>query len=320
MPSHFWLNLEQNYREFLARQKEAEAIEIEIASYRQWLKSFPFKEMMRLGWIEPQQGEIDTIRALLSFFRIASKDQWSWERAVGLRTAFRQAAISQSPARFALAAWLWKGHLDAQRIETASYDIDTFNAALGEMRGLTIAPFNEAISKMREECSRSGVALAFTHELLGIRVYGATRWLANGRPLVQMCLRGKSDDQVWFTFFHESAHILLHGRTDIFVESEDSTDIEKDNQKEEEANRWASSILIPDDAWEDFASDVFWRIQGNDIRHFKRYGTERIQFIRRFASEQGIALGIVVGRLQKQGLVPWNQCNDLKVALRWKTS
>jgi addiction module HigA family antidote len=320
VPSHFWLNLEQNYREFLARQKEAEEIESEIDSYREWMKNFPIKEMSRLGWLEPQREDIGTIRALLSFFKIASKDQWSWERAVGLRTAFRQAVIGHSQARFALAAWLWKGHLDAQRVETASYDGDQFNSALGEMRNLTIAPVEEAVPQMLEACSRSGVVLIFTHELPGIRVYGATRWLANGKPLIQMCLRGKSDDQFWFTFFHESAHILLHGRTDVFVESDDKVDIEMDDHKEEEANRWASSLLIPDDAWDYFMGEAFWQIQGNDIKYFKGYGTERQQLIRKFASEQGIAPGIVVGRLQKQGLIPWNQCNNLKVRLEWKAT
>lgn len=31
-------------------------------------------------------------------------------------------------------------------------------------------------------------------------------------PLAQLSLYGKSNDRFWFTLFHETAHILLHGK------------------------------------------------------------------------------------------------------------
>ena len=37
-----------------------------------------------------------------------------------------------------------------------------------------------------------------------------------------------------------------------------------------------------------------------------------------FADEQGIAPGIVVGRLQHEGHLPWRELNGLKVRLQWK--
>ena len=40
--------------------------------------------------------------------------------------------------------------------------------------------------------------------------------------------------------------------------------------------------------------------------------------IRQFANEQGVAPGILVGRLQNQGILPWNnRLNSLKVRLNW---
>ena len=41
---------------------------------------------------------------------------------------------------------------------------------------------------------------------------GATRWLTPEKALIQLSLRHKSDDQLWFTFFHETGHVLLHGK------------------------------------------------------------------------------------------------------------
>ena len=40
--------------------------------------------------------------------------------------------------------------------------------------------------------------------------------------------------------------------------------------------------------------------------------------VQEFATQQGIAPGIVVGRLQHEGRIPWNRLNKLKVRLKWE--
>ena len=52
-----------------------------------------------------------------------------------------------------------------------------------------------------------------------------------------------SDDHLWFSLFHEAAHILLHGRRDIFVH--DATK-GKFTELDVEANQWAANFLIPE--------------------------------------------------------------------------
>ncbi len=71
---------------------------------------------------------------------------------------------------------------------------------------------------MTAGCAAVGVAVVLVPELPGTRVSGATRWLTPGKALIQLSLRYKSDDQLWFTFFHEAAHVLLHGKRDLFIE------------------------------------------------------------------------------------------------------
>jgi len=39
--------------------------------------------------------------------------------------------------------------------------------------------------------------------------------------------------------------------------------------------------------------------------------------IQAFAKRIGIAPGIVVGRMQKDGLLPWTHLNGLKIRYRW---
>ena len=67
------------------------------------------------------------------------------------------------------------------------------------------------------------------------------------KAVMQLSLRYKSNDQLWFTFFHEAGHIIKHGRKEIFIEGTNP-----DGEKEEEANVFARDKLIPPAAFRFF--------------------------------------------------------------------
>ena len=48
IPARFWNNREQQYRRYLARLAEQE----QLATQIDWLKQFPVKAMIKMGWIE----------------------------------------------------------------------------------------------------------------------------------------------------------------------------------------------------------------------------------------------------------------------------
>ena len=63
--------------------------------------------------------------------------------------------------------------------------------------------------------------------------------------MLLLSLRYSTNDHLWFTFFHEAAHLLLHGKKLQFVEGLD----ELDEEAEAEADRFACDWLIsPADA------------------------------------------------------------------------
>jgi Zn-dependent peptidase ImmA (M78 family) len=135
------------------------------------------------------------------------------------------------------------------------------------------------------------------NELPKTRLSGATRWLGKDKALIQLSLRHKRDDHFWFSFFHEAGHILLHGKKQWFL---DDAKIGA-GEAEEEANAFAADFLIDPGEFNLFCDQ-------------SDYGSVAIK---RFAQEQGIAPGIVVGRLQHEGLVEYRNCNSLKVSLKW---
>ncbi len=197
----------------------------------------------------------------------------------------------------AVAAWLRMGELAAAKHESADFDADVFKGVLARIRSLTRDLPKDFASVVCRECNSAGVSVVFVPELPGTRVWGATRWLSPSRALIQLSLRYKTDDHLWFTFFHEAGHILLHGRRDVFLEDDQRSRIEK----EAEADAFAREWLIP----------------AARYRMFCRLGAYTCAAVSRFAFELGIAPGVVVGRLQHDGHIDRSHCNNLKRKVDW---
>ncbi|MCH8031981.1 MAG: ImmA/IrrE family metallo-endopeptidase [Bacteroidetes bacterium] len=296
IPARFWSSREQQYREALARREERER----LAGCTDWLADFPTAKMANLGWIEKTRDKVDKLRHVLSFFGVASPAQWE-EIWLGQtqNVAFRKSLRFSSDPK-PMSAWLRFGEVAARSMRCASFNRERFRAGLDEIRGLTREEASVFSKEMRRICCEAGVALVFTPQLPKARVSGATRWLTPELALIQLSLRYKKDDQFWFTFFHEVAHILLHGKRDVFLEG---TNGEEQEKKEAEANTWARGFLIQPDDFKKFAATNDWSHAAVD----------------EFAREQGIAPGIVVGRMQREEIIPYSYLNGRKRTLEWST-
>lgn len=290
-PARFWINLERNYQEWKAREAERQALEPHLP----WMEIFPVKEMVKLGWIEHFDDPVSQLIQLLQFFGVASPEHWEpvW---AGANVAYRRSpAFAAQPG--VVSVWLRKGELDAQQISCEPYEPARFRAALTEIRTLTARDPREFVPAMQALCAQAGVAVVFVHELTNLRTSGATRWLSPTKALIQLSLLYKTDDHLWFTFFHEAGHILLHGKKDIFLEGDDGQ-----NDKEAEADNFSANLLIPPEKYRTFKPRY---------EHFSE--AEVVAF----AHEVGIAPGIVVGRLQHEKKIPMTHFYRLKRKLIW---
>jgi len=127
----FWINREQNYQEWLAREQERSSFE----KYLSWIDRFPVSEMVELGWIARRDEPVNQLNELPRFFGIASPHQW---KAVtnDLSLAFRRSAAYKAEPEI-ISAWLRKGEIEAQNIDCDSFDADEFRKALDEIKLLT---------------------------------------------------------------------------------------------------------------------------------------------------------------------------------------
>lgn len=289
VPASFWSNRERLYRDALARRRESGQLEQQL----DWIKTIPVKELVRVGWISASAEAVGQLRAVLSFFGVAGVEEWRalWESP---EAAFRQtSAFAANPG--ATAAWLRKGEIEAQKVESAPFDGAGFAEALRCLRSFTSKEPTEFVPMLRDECARSGVAVVFIPPLSGVRAYGVSRWLHSSKALIQLSLRGKTDDHLWFTFYHGAGHVMKHGKRAVFVEENDKEGTTRD-PREAEADAFAQEWLIP----------------SGDYERFCLNGDLSLAAIRRFASKVGIAAGIVAGRLQHEHKIPFSRANQLK--------
>lgn len=288
-PAHFWNNLERDFQEGRARLAEQQR----LAAHLNWLKKVPVSAMTKLGWIPKHTEKVSQLEAVLRFFGIASPEQWEtvWTK---YQVAYRQTKRFETCAE-SVSAWLRQGEIEAQKIACKPFDKMLFQKILQESRDLTKEATHVFQARLIELCASAGVAVVFVPELPKTGVYGATRWIGD-KAVIQLSLRYKSNDHLWFTFFHEAGHIIKHGRKAVFIEGNGLN-----SEKEEEANAFARDNLIPP----------------APLRQLLQRGTPSLAAIGRFAKEIGIAPGIVVGRLQHEGVLPRDTGNKLKVFYRW---
>ena len=291
-PAGFWNNLERNYQETQARINEQKSLQRQI----NWLKKLPVNALVKMGWVKKYTDKVQQLQEVLNFFGVASPEQWE-TRWMGTQVSYRTSKVfSNDP--YAIASWLRMGELTARNISCKPFDASKFRNSLMSIRQLTVKPPEHFQGEVIRLCAEAGVAVAFEPEIPGIMASGATWWVNPNKAVIQLSLRYKSDDQLWFSFFHEAGHILLHGKKEVFIEGDGK------NSKEDEVDNFASDFLIP----------------LKQYRQFIQSGRCSKAAIQNFASDLGIAPGVVVGRLQHDRKIYHSYCNDLKKRFVWEKS
>ena len=292
--ARFWMNLETQYREQLLRREAIAELEQDVA----WLKELPLKDMVTFGWVEKAASKAQQVYTCLRFYGVASVDAWraQYEQPVAAYRATEK--LTRNPA--SVSAWLRQGEREAEKLRCGDFSREQFEVALREVRGLTLEHDTlKFVPALIEKCAQAGVTVVFAPAPKGCPVSGATKWLGANKALIMLSARGKSDDKLWFTFFHEAGHLIKHGKRLIFLDILGEDGLEP--EEEEQANAFARDYLINAERYRRFCQDGLF--------------TEAA--IKAFSRQEGISPGIVVGRLQFDHYLGWNRLNKLKVSYRW---
>jgi len=298
-PAHFWLNLQRQFDEAEARLYEL----AKSVRWSDWARKFPLKEMQKLRFLKAGKSEVET---LLNFLGVASPESWNavWDAS---NVAYRQTRKFTTSVE-SISAWVRETELVAAGLQTADFNEQLLRSSIEELRHLTRTRADMVMEPIQNICAAAGVAVVWVPELPHCGISGCARWLPDKKALIGLTLRYKTDDQMWFTFFHELGHVLLHRKKQPFVLDNAAGDLSDKvidpemQQYESEANQFAGDTLIPPAA----------------LGEFVRKNTFTSEEIHDFAEAIGVGPGVVVGRLQHEGLLARHQGNALKQKLNWQ--
>ncbi len=287
----FWLKRQENFELALERAVEAAAEHAD-----DWFGSVPFPQS-RGRRPATDKAVRDELRRRMLFYSVPTLS--TWEQRYGRicsETHFRR-SMSFVPLNSAVLLWLRRGELEAELVQTRSWSPKKLEERLVRIRQLSkINHPSRFLPKLRSICAEAGVAVVVVRTPKGCYASGATRLISADKAMILLSFRHRSDDQFWFTVFHEIGHLLLHG-AETFVDS-DETPID---ELEQQANGFARQCLIPPEREEEFL----------------RLKAVRNSIIR-FSVSVGIAPGLTVGQMQHRQMIEHSQMNFLKRRWKWE--
>lgn len=282
LPAHFWNNLESIYREKLIKIEAEKEMDADI----QLAKNLPYSEMAKNGWIPETKKAEEKVLNLRRFFEVVRLGILKNNLIPGI--ACRRQAITEK-ADYALIAWAQKAKIEARSIQTKPIDIKSLINNIPRIRAMTKIAQEEFCPQLVSLLSECGIALVYLPHIGGSFLHGATFYDKN-KIVIGLTIRGKDADKFWFSLFHELAHIILGH----IAQTEGTSD-----EDENAADIFAKNTLIPPEEFDKFVS-------------MNNYSKDSMID---FADRINIDIGIVVGRLQKEGYIQYDWHNSLKTRM-----
>lgn len=280
VPAQFWLNLESCYREKIAKANEENSLYDDI----DFCDKLPYNEISKIGWVPKTKDKIKRVYIMRKFFEVARLSMLKNGNLMPMGIACRRLGENDK-SDYHLAVWVQRAKLESRKVQTRAINVNRLINILPQIRQMTIEPpevFCEELRRLLAEC---GIAIIFLPHIGGSFLHGAT-FICGKKIVLGLTVRGKYADVFWFSLFHELGHIIL-GHVNQY---------NMDDVIEKEADDFSSEKLIPQ---QDFCKLI-------NLSHISK------QDILDFATNEGIAPGIVLGRLQKYGYIKYGMFNDLK--------
>ena len=288
------MGYEIKYRGFLEKEKELEKLKKE--NLDEICQKYQIDFMRKKKWLDlpERSSKSEKVYELLKFFGVKNMENiLSVYSSRVYEYSFKEDGYQIEP----LLVWIRKCELEARKQNVEEYNKENFEKAILEIKSLIKKDDVDIFKKIKEICNENGVYFVMEEAVPNSKVRGAFTWIGEN-PLIQISLRYCSNDHFWFAFFHEVGHLMLHAKkSKNFIDTEDT----EDKEMELEADNYSRNMILDDNIYKDFVEE-------------NNYTKERII---KFAKENDIHPGIVVGRLQHDGKLGWNMMGELKQRYRW---
>lgn len=285
-----WLNLESNYRLWLAAKKK-DALEIQKRGRLYDL--LPVRELQRRGWLKQTDSTDELEEAACEFLCTDSLGDY-----VPMVANFR-CSLEKEPDVPSKLAWLKRAEALARAKQVRNYDREALLGSISDL--LFLSEDEEKLSLVPGRLADLGVKFVVVPHLPRTYVDGAA-FFCDGSPIIALSLRYDRLDAFWFNLCHELSHIL-HGGGESYLcvnvqDVQDDTEESSCFEEERRANNQAEEWLIDPGANAAFLQSIE-----------KPFVSRKT--IEEFARSLHRHPAIVLGRLQQEGHVPYKNLRGM---------
>lgn len=288
--AELWTNLESKYRLYAAKKESEHSSGDNEIARKSWLYGLaPVAEMVKRGWIVGADSVDELEVQICRFFDIAHVKE-----TPRLSVSCRQAE-DRDPKTSAQMAWVKRVESIAREQVVPSFDRQQLEAAVPEILSYALVP--KGVELVADKLRSLGVRFVILPQLSKTFLDGAAFYL-DGYPVIALTLRYDRIDNFWFTLMHEIGHIVA-GHKGSYLDDMDNLEV---NKEETEANQLAAGWLLREQELTYF------------VKRTKPYFSEEKIVV--FARSQQRHPGIVVGRLQRDKVMPYKNLSKLKVKVK----
>ena len=279
IPAAEWNAMEASYRESKIRWDGERLAERDVAL----AQCFPYAEMTRLGWVPGVKNDREKVLRLQDFFEVVDLCHLENEQLFGV--ACRKLSLHERED-LTILSWTQEGRKRARDLRLEPFQVKKLEKLIPEMREWTLEKPTTFLPKLREALADCGIGLVILERIRGLNIQSAAFPSGSG-VVVALTAKVMDDSEFWHRLFRELGHAFLgHVWQEGGVAEQDERD----------AILWARNALLP----------------RKEFDALKQLGSFTEKNVCEFAGEQGIAVGIVIGRLQAEGLISGGRLNRLK--------
>ena len=293
--SKYWMKLQNEYDEAQLRISEENNIGSDELSI---LK--PLHEIMAFfierGYMHNNCGDVSKVMQLRELLGVSNL---TCIPNITYNAAYRaQLSENVKVDPYVLFAWQKLCEKETEHISASNtVNLDLLKDSLDDIKAQMFGDINDGIQSLQNIFAKCGVAFQVVKNFRGAPVQGFIKETPEKRLILCLTIRRQRADTFWFTLFHEIAHILNGDFSNRFVDF-DSVQ----NAIESEADRFAGDKLIDPDLYRRF-------VHTRDCLSWTG--------IESFAKKANVQPYIVLGRLQKDGILDWSDYADKIVKYVW---
>ena len=274
---NYWLNLQSKYdslkAEFSAeKEKEKERELFKLIGYKYFKDNFNLPDLPKK--IDEQIIELRRFLGVSSLTVFTNKDMYVNFRGADLKKYDNNIIKANIMVQIAT-------NLALKELNTPKYNRKKLEQSINYILTLT-DKHDKFYPEVKKVLYEAGVNFIVMPHYEGSKINGACKRINNHHIMLMVSDRNTFSDSFWFTLFHELGHII-HGDFGVSF-------IDQSGEIEEKANKYAENKLIPEKEYKEF-------IKQNELNE---------NTIRSFSKKICRDSGIVLGRLQKDGYIKYN--------------